>query len=327
MKIRPFFNLLILVSSFSYSQLSNSSSTAKETLKYINDKFPTTRNFDLQYEQLGKTNYESDLFGETFEKGEIKNHSKLKFASNIKLYTSESKKFFITNSFRYKYESYQLGGIKRSGFDTEIQDQKREFHYFSDAVSATYFSSLFKKPIFYNASLAVDANDKAFQRVKGFASATMILKSNENTTITVGLLAFIDPSVIAPVAPVFSYEHRFANSWQLDVTLPQRVMVKHKLLENGRISLGTELNSENFYLNLNNDRLNGIYELNQIELKSGITYEYQFMPNFIGTFKGGINNVLNSRITERGEQTTKYVIDNKQDAQFYLNVGISYNPF
>ena len=159
-------------------------------------------------------------------------------------------------------------------------------------------------------------------------SANLVLKKNANTTITVGALAFLDPSSIIPIAPLFSYNHKFKDSkWDIDFILPQRLLFRRQLLENGRISLGTELNSENFYLNLNTERLKGIYELNQLELKSGITYEYHFTPRVIGMFKVGANNVLNTRITERGKRTTKYVYDQKEEMQAYFKVGISYNPF
>jgi len=44
-------------------------------------------------------------------------------------------------------------------------------------------------------------------------------------------------------------------------------------------------------------------------------------------FKGGVNNVLFSRITERGQRTNRYVYDHKEETQGYFRVGISYNPF
>lgn len=46
--------------------------------KAIVDKFPTTRTFDLQYEQLGPSNYDSELFGNKLERGRVENHSRFK---------------------------------------------------------------------------------------------------------------------------------------------------------------------------------------------------------------------------------------------------------
>lgn len=44
-------------------------------------------------------------------------------------------------------------------------------------------------------------------------------------------------------------------------------------------------------------------------------------------FKVGANNVLNTRITEKGKRTTNYIYDQKEEMQAYFKVGISYTPF
>lgn len=321
------FSLLIICTSFTlFAQ--EKETTIKTFGKTITDKFPTTRTFDFQYEQLDATDFESKFFDENLGKGTIKEHNRAKFAFNLPFYKSENKRFVLATSLRYKYESYNFGNTFSTNPDVPFTSGKQEFHYFATALSATYMSVLFKKPVIYTATVSVDANHENFQRVKGMVSANIVLKKNANTTITVGALAFLDPSSIIPIAPLFSYNHKFKDSkWDIDFILPQRLLFRRPLLENGRISLGTELNSENFYLNLNTPRLNGIYELNQLELKSGITYEYHITPRIIGMFKVGANNILNTRITERGKRTTKYIYDQKEEMQAYFKVGISYNPF
>ncbi|WP_264536391.1 hypothetical protein [Flavobacterium sp. N1736] len=297
-------------------------------VKVITDKFPTTRILDVQYEQLGPTNYDSELFGNRFERGRIENHNRLKVAFNVPFYVSESKRLILTGSLRYKYETYGFGDIYNYNSNTNYTREKEDFHFMAAAMSATYMSTLFKKPIIYNATATVDGNEDGVQRVKGFVTANLVLKRTANTTITLGALAMLDPSAIIPITPLFTYNHKFKDSkWDVDFILPQRLLFRRELLENGRISLGTELNSESFYLNLNTSNLKGIYELNQLELKSGITYEYCFTPKVISFFKVGVNNVLSTRITEKGERTNKYVYDHSEDTQGYFRVGISYNPF
>ena len=155
---------------------------------------------------------------------------------------------------------------------------------------------------------------KKVQRFKGFVGNSMVLKRNAGTTMTTmitmtamtgGVLVLLDPSSIIPMTPTFSYNHKFENSkWDFDFILPQRILFRRQLSENGRLGMGTELNSENFYINLDNPEMRGVYELNQLELKSGITYEYHFAPRLIGMFKAGINNVVNVRLTQRGERTS-----------------------
>lgn len=328
MKAKIICVLLVCVSTRSIAQ--EKQTPIKTVVKEVTDKFPTTRIFDVQYEQVGPTNYNSELFGNRFERGRIESHNRLKASFNMPFFTSKTKRFVLTSSLRYKYETYEFGDIYNlsSGATESYRRPREEIHYFAGALSATYVSKLFHKPIIYNATATVDGNEDNVQRVKGFVTANIVLKRTENTTITIGALAMLDPSSIIPITPLFTYNHKFENSkWDVDFILPQRLLFRRELLENGRLSLGTELNSENFYLNLNRLNLKGVYELNQLELRSGITYEYRVTPKIIGTFKAGIDNVLSVRVTERGERTSKYIYDHKEDAQGYFRFGISYNPF
>lgn len=296
--------------------------------KSVTDKFPVTRTFDVQYEQLGATNFDSKLFGEPLEERKIDNHNRLKFTFNMPFYVSNSKRFILTSSLRYKYESYDFGKNYNNNSTVPFSREKEEFHYLAAALSATYKTKLFNKPIIYNATVTVDGNQEEVQRIKGFLSATLVLKKTANTTITTGALVVLDPSAIIPITPIFTYNHKFKNTkWDVDFILPQRLLFRRNLLENGRISFGTELSSENFYLNLDTAELKGIYELNQLELKSGISYEYHFTPKIIGLFKAGVNNVISTRITQKGDPTTQHIYDQKEDSQVYFRFGISYNLF
>ncbi len=300
----------------------------KDFGKAVTDKFPATRTFDIQYEQLGPTNFDSEISGNDFEKGRFESHNRLKVAFNMPFYVSDSKRFVLASSLRYKYETYNSGEIYNKPFDVFYTRNQQDFHYLGAAVSATYMSKLFEKPIIYIATASVDGNQENVQRVKGFVTANLVLKRTQNTTITLGALLMLDPSSIIPMTPLFTYNHKFENTkWDIDFILPQRLLFRRQLLENGRISFGTELNAENFYLNLNNSNFKGVYELNQLELKSGITYEYQITPKVNGFLKGGINNVISARVTKRGEKTNNYVYDQKEDAQAYIRFGVSFNPF
>ena len=297
-------------------------------VKAITDKFPTTRIFDVQYDQLVPTNYDSKLFGNNFEKGRIENHNRVKVSFNMPFFSSKNKRLALTSSFSYKYETFEFGEIYNVNSPVPYTREKEEIHYFAAALSATYVSTLFNKPVIYMATASVDGNEENVQRIKGFVTANIVLKRNVNTTITIGALLMIDPSSIIPMTPLFTYNHKFKNSkWDMDFIMPQRMLFRRELSLNGRISFGTELNSENFYVNLDSPNLKGIYELNQLELRSGITYEYSFSPKIKGLFKTGINNVISTRLTERGQRTSNYVYDQKQDAQAYFRFGISYNPF
>lgn len=301
-------------------------SIPRKTKKIITDKFPTMRALDFQYEQFLPTDFTSKLKDKDFEKGRLSNHYRFKVAANIPVY--KSKRFFITNSLRYKYEAFEFDNMNDQITNTPFTRNQKEFHYLSGSLNFTYFSSLFKKPIIYNASAIVDGNEKSVQRIKGMVSATMVIKKTERTLMTIGLVGIVDATSIVPIVPSFSYEHRFLNSpWSIDIIMPQRLLFKRQLLENGRLSLGTEFASQGFYLAPNSPYFNGNYEFNQLELKSGLTYEYHISQKLIATFKAGVLHALNTRITERSEPFKDYTLETKQDPTGYFNLGFSYNAF
>ena len=235
----------------------------------------------------------------------------------------------ITSSFRYRYEAFELNDVA-SQIDNSIPvyDEKLNYHYLSGALSFTYFSQLFKKPFLYNASVIVDGTEKYAERIKGFFGATIILKKTERTTIGVGLIVLVDPTSPVPASPTFLIDHRFKNSkWSLDFILPQRFLFKRDLFENGRISLGSELNTNGFYTYyINQPGFAKVYDYRTIEINTGLTYEHCFSKSIIATFKTGLATVFNARVSERGKNTNNYIFSNKQDGTGYFSIGFSFNP-
>jgi hypothetical protein len=292
--------------------------------KAITDRFPSTRTFDVQYSQFTPTDYYSELFGDAYEKGHIQNHYRLKASVNFPLW--RYKKLVLTNSFRYKYEAFESSEVYDPN-NILVNRPKQDFHYFAESIGATYFSTLFKKPVIYSVAGTVDGNEMNIQRIKGLASAIIVLKRTENTTITVGVVGLLDRSAIIPIAPVFTYQHNFRSGWQLDFIMPKSLLMRKDILKNGRLAIGTELNSESFYLELPGLNPHATYEYNQLEINSGLSFEYHLNRNLILSFKTGFNNVLDSKITESGKKTNDYILDTKQDPQFYVNLGFSYNIF
>lgn len=127
---------------------------------FVTEKFPSTRIFDVQYEQLGPTYFSSKLLGNRFEDGKIESHNRFKAALNMPFFTSESKKIALTGSLRYKYESYGFGQY-RYNTNSVYHRGNEEYHYFATSVSATYISKLFNKTVIYNATATVDADKES----------------------------------------------------------------------------------------------------------------------------------------------------------------------
>lgn len=318
----------ILILSFLCSALNaqESDNNKAQIQKSINDKFSVTRTFDLQIDQYLPANFDSKLFGQDYQSGEVANYTKLRLTTNIPII--KKPKWTVTGTLRYKYNSLQFKKLEnRINPDIPLHDYKDDFHYFSGTLSYTYFSKLFNKPFIVNGSLGYDASDKGSGRLKGIVGGTFVLKKTDRTRISLGAIVFIDPAAPIPAAPIFAVEHQFRNSaWTMDLILPQRLLFKRSLLKNGRISIGSELGGDNFYVSNTGFGSNSMYDFRQMELKTGITYEYA-VKNLIFSFKGGMSNMFQDQLIEKGKLSKDYIFELNRKASGYFTFGVSYNPF
>lgn len=294
--------------------------------KILKAEFPSFRMLNVEYMQMGNSSFNSQLLGEDFQKGNLENQKSISVGVNLPVY--RKKKLTITTSLNYKFNEFKFNNLENISTTQNFQQNEIvNFQNFSTALSATYFSSLFAKPIIYNSSIIVDGNDQGIQRLKGMLGASLILKKTERTTITIGAVAFIDPTSQFPFFPTFTYNHKLKNSaWDIDFILPQRILLRRYLHKNGRISIGSMLNSNSFYVNIDNPNFPTVSQYSQLEINSGVIYEHKASNNFIITFKGGISNFVSSRLTEKGQPNKDYFYKNDQSSKGYFNVGISYNP-
>ncbi|MEH6537585.1 MAG: hypothetical protein V7719_14395 [Psychroserpens sp.] len=318
--------LLALVSTFAIAQKSQDSLREKAVLS-IKEKFPETRIFNFEYNQSLDRSFSSELLDQEFQEGDIKSQRNFKASANIPVYKTQ--KWSFTASMFYQFREFEFENIENpSSMPLFERNGIVNFHNFSAALSSTYFSILFKKPVIFNASIIADANEVNFGRFKGLLGFTFILKQTERTTITLGAIGFIDPSSQIPFTPTFSYNHRFKNStWELDFILPQRLLFRRPVGDNGRLSLGSRIGASEFYIDVNDQAYGNVFAYSQIELKTGIMYEHRINDYLITTFQGGLQNFISNRATEKGEPTQDFIYENKQDATGYFQIGISIDPF
>jgi len=302
-------------------------SLKQPAVKAIKEKFPRTRILNFEYGQSLGRDFESKLLEENFQEGEIKAQRSFNASANIPIYKTQ--RWSLTGSLNYQFNEFEFDGLENtSTVNVFEQNGTVDFHNFSAALSSTYFSTLFKKPVIYNASLIIDGNDEGVERLKGLVGLSFILKRTERTMMTLGAIVFIDPTAQIPFFPTFSYNHRFKNSnWEVDFILPQRLLLRRPVGENGRFSLGSTFGASGFYVNVDNPEFADVFEYSQLEIKSGVIYEHRFSDFLIGTFQGGFQNFISNRLTEKGEPTGDYIYENDQDTTGYFQVGLSIDPF
>jgi len=319
---------LLLILGFTIVQAQEKDSEFKEeAIKNIKAEFPRARVLNFDYGQSFKRDFTSELFDEKFQEGEIKNQKTFNASANIPLYRTQ--KWSLTGSLNYTFNEFEFDNLENiSNITVFEQNGIVDFHNFSTALSSTYFSSLFKKPVIYNASVIVDGNEEGIERVKGLVGASLIMKRTERTTITLGAILFIDPTSQIPFFPTFSLTHQFKNSpWELDFILPQRLLIRRIIGKNGRLSIGSTLGSTGFYVNVDAPNFADVYEYSQLEINSGLIYEHKIAHNMVLTAKGGVTNFIGNRLTEKGEPSKDHIYKNEQDPTGYFNLGFSFDPF
>lgn len=319
---------LILLLSFNLleAQKQQLDSVKKKSIVGIKEKFPRTRILNFEYGQSFTRNFDSELFGETFQNGEIK--SQKNFTGSINLPLFVTRKWSLTGSLNYQFNEFEFANIDDDAIALFEQNDVVNFHNFSTAISSTYFSTLFKKPVIYNASLIVDGNNNGFERIKGLVGLSFIMKRTKQTTITLGAIVFIDPTTQLPFFPTFTYNQKFKNSkWELDFILPQRLLFRRFVGENSRLSIGSSFGATGFYVNVDNPNFADVFEYGQLEIKSGAIYEYRFNDYLIGTLQAGLQSFVNSRLTEKAQPTQDFIYENTQKSTGYFQIGFSIDPF
>ena len=295
---RTIIQLIILFFSITTFAQKKIDSIQKKTAIGIKEKFPRTRILNFEYGQSLQRDFDSELLEEALQKGVIKKQETFNASLNLPFYFKG--KLVLSGALNYQYNKFEFENIQNTNVTVFEQNGVVDFHNFSTAINATYFSSLFKKPVIYNASVIIDGNEKGFERIKGLVGFSFILKRTASTTMTLGAIAFLDPTAQLPFFPTFSYSHKFSNSkWELDFILPQRLLLRRFVGENGRFSIGS----------------------------SGITYEHRFNNHLIGTFQGGVQNFIGNRLTEKAKPNSEFIYKNNQDATGYFQFGISIDPF
>ncbi len=294
-------------------------SIPQKVVAFVTDKFPQARDLNIEFTQLTPYKFSPELHSVDLPENKIKSFQQVRANANI--YFIKNRKWMLSTSLNYRFT--HINTENEASILPGYNYSQQNFHYHSEAFSITRFSKLFNKIAIYSATASVDGSDQHFERIRGILTASLVLKANANTKMTVGIAAIIDPSSQVPAMPIFTYEHKFSNGWVADIILPKKIMMRKDIFQDGRLSLGTEIDGSSFYLYPNDKR----YEFRQLEINSGVVYEHKLGTDFIGTLKTGLRTTPYSRIFDKQETFNNYIFEANAKPSFYFNVGISYNPF
>ncbi|AMR32488.1 hypothetical protein A0256_14170 [Mucilaginibacter sp. PAMC 26640] len=302
--------------------LARKDSLTQRLIAIAANKFPSTRTFNFEFSGAGATNFTSTLRGEALPAGRITKFMQARASANINFIQTRS--WIVGASFSYRLTSLTAALDEPvSGLNSTFDGN---FQYHASSLNVTKISRLFNKTTVFTGTFTIDGSEKQFERKRGLVTASMVLKSNAKTRLTVGLLGNFDPSTQTPILPIIAYEHRFDNGLIVDITLPRNIFIRKHVFRNGRITLGTELDRTSFYL-YNLDNTGKTYEFRQVDINNGLIYEHRLFNYFILTAKGGLKLNPSARIFDRQESFNDQIFEAKPAASPYFNIGLSFNPF
>lgn len=284
-------------------------------------KFTIARPLNIEFTQLMPYNFTLKDGNNSLPESKVKGLSQAKINTNINII--KKKNWLFGTTLGYNYISVKADMIE--SLSQTVKNADNDFHYFHAAANAVYISTLFKKRTVFSSSVIVDGSEKHFERIRGLLSGTMVLKANEQTKMSVGFAIPIDPLSEVPFIPTFSYEHKFRNGLIVDIILPKNMYLRKHVFNNGRLSLGAEMDGTTFYL-YNIDGTNQKYQYRQLDINSGFVYEHLIANYFLVTGKTGVRFTPSGRLFRKQDSYSDPVLKMSADPAFYFNIGISFSP-
>ncbi len=317
---------IVLITNFYFAKAQTDLKFDSITDYQLKTQFPVNRLLRVEYTQSGKSDFESKLFKEEFQSGDLTSTKLFDVAASVPLFFKN--KVLVSTSLRYVHTEYSFDSLITLPLPAPqyFQPNQLNTNHYSAAANVTWFSKSFNKPIVYNGSVIFDGNDDGFQRVKGVLSFTYILIKNETTQFQLGVTGLINRSVSIPIFPTAIYNRKLGNGFEFDLNIPRFLYLRKSVFEKGRISVGSSLAANSLYVPLNAPILPTIAEYYQFNLLSGLQYEHLITKSLILTADAGIKHLLGARGVDKGDRSRDYFYKNKQSAAGYFHVGISYSP-
>ena len=229
-----------------------------------------------------------------------------------------------------QFNSYQFKAInnENEGKSVIFLRNNKGYNYYEGTLTGTYRTRIGSKPLILIASAFGDGWNKGFEKAQGMFSAIMVFKQSRTSSFSAGLYGMTLYDKI-PVIPIITYSHQFTPNWSVDLTLPSRAYIRNQFSNSHRLSLGTSLANEHFYLKTEMEGLPDVSFFNRTTIKPEIVYEYIIDKHFYLIARAGGAAMLTGGIygtNRKGIDGDPYV-KLKQPITPFFNIGFSYNIF
>lgn len=307
-----------------------STRTSTDTLvrdirRSVSRNFSAARTFNLYWETSPNHDYTFKRNGQEIENGKMHHEHTVKFETTIPVLLLKKISIYANGRGNfYQSETDNAAGTASSGWFTD----KNNYSYFKGTLSGTYRTRVANKPLILTANLSGDGWHGSFEKIQGSFLALVVFKHTATTSFSTGMYGITLFNQI-PVFPIISYQHSFNPNLSVNVILPIKVYLRYQFCNNHRLSVGTSLESEQFYLKPNIEGLPKVCYFEKTAIKSEISYEYIINKHFYLIARSGMSSVVKSGIyaTNRKGINGNPFIEYTSPVIPFFSLGISFNLF
>lgn len=202
---------------------------------------------------------------------------------------------------------------------------EHSYNLYSGGIYASYFTTLFNRPLVLSADISADGWDSGWGMLQGRLVAALVLARGKQSGVTLGIAGMTLGKI--PVLPVISYWCRFSNpDWSVNATLPSQLYLRY---QHGtqRVSVGCSMSGDNFYLRTNLPDSPSVCYYSEAVLKPEILYEYIINRHFYLSARAGISTAIKGALYTKSRKELDVEIEQKRSPIPFFNVGVSYSLF
>ncbi|SHG25668.1 DUF6268 family outer membrane beta-barrel protein [Dysgonomonas macrotermitis] len=308
------------------AQTSKQDSLARELRSYVARNFSKSRTFNLYWETNPSYDYKLKQNEKEIENGKMRDIHTIKFAATVPVVLLKNFSLYVNGQANfYKFEALDNTTSSVSSVFAKNEDA---YNYYKGTLSGAFRTKIGSKHLILNANISGDGWDKGFEEVEGTFSAVMLLKNTPTTSFSIGVYGMTLYDQI-PVLPIVTYWHQFNPKLSVDVTLPSSVYLRYQLGDSHRVSLGTSMDGERFYMRPEIEGLPKTCLYSSTAIKPQLVYEFIINKHFYLIARGGASGVINSGFykTDRKGVDGDPLVEFSRSMTPFFNLGFSYNLF
>jgi len=328
---------IVITCAFSFCVLySFGQSQKEEKMKHMMDsikakyldglawKNPLMRQAGISTEVFAPGDIKSDLYGNSFFKSKFQT---VRTNAYFSVPIVHIKKNIFSAGFAVSHQTMQLYNV--TNYEPSLQVPKTDVHNTLLSTSLTYtrVDSLFHRSVVYSVSASGLMNPVTAQYrfgLTGLMTVTVIY--TKSSTLSLGLLALLDPSAPLPLIPFISYYHKFKVPGLEFFLDPSRIALRKELTPRSSISLANNIGGNLSLFKYEITTLPGKQAYTTLEMKSGLIYERLLTKKMVFSLSAGVSSTFTSKVLEANKYSDPF-IKNKQSMVPYVKAGISFLPF